>query len=153
MAQAEESQNSPMVPRSIFDGDLLDPDEREYFRFVDAAMKETESRMFSNSRPAHAVYIIFKFLSTAKEHVLICTGHLMRAFDGVLAYGDPLLGRAAARFLKRGGKLDILIRDDIDLPADQPLTNHPLLSSIESSESDGEGHLSVYRAPASAAEQ
>lgn len=145
MTEVVEINEAGSHPRSIFDVDLLDSEERDYFRFVDAAMERTESRIFSNSKPAHAVYIIFKFLSTAKQHVQICTGHLMRTFDGVRAYDDPKLAAAASDFLDRGGLLDIVIRDEPDLEPQQQIEDHPLFASIQPTDLQGLGRLRVYR--------
>lgn len=128
--------------RSIFN----DPTEEErlYFDMIDRAVANNDERVISNGKPAHAVYIMCKFLELAKDRVIINTGKLRRRFNGVLAYEEPGLITRAINFLRRGGHLDILIVDELDIDPEQSITTHPLLKAL--SETDiGSGKVNVHR--------
>ena len=128
-------------PRSIFS----DPTEEEklYFGMIDRAVDSKDERIISNGRPAHAVYIIYKFLECAVRSINIYTGSLRRVFDGVMAYGEPKLAESALGFLQRGGRLNIVIGDEPDIDPDQSIKDHPLLKSLINA-NIGSGELTVY---------
>ena len=118
----------PTGDRSIFVESSSE--EKRYFRMIDDAAKKEQEKIISNSVPAHAVYIIHKFLSIAQQSVDICTGSLRRSFKGVRAYADPELAKAAVGFLNRGGRLRIIIMSEPDLDEGQALDQHALLAAL-----------------------
>ena len=125
-------------PRSIFAADGANDEERQYFKMIDSAFSAKNDRVISNGRPAHAVYLLHKFLDNAKSSVKILSGSLSRTFDGVLAYADPEMANAAIKFLGRqNSRLSILIVDDIDVGPEQGALDHPLLAAIERAEISG----------------
>ena len=125
-------------PRSIFAADGANDDERLYFKMIDAAFTARNDRVISNGKPAHAVYLLHKFLDNAESNVKVLSGRLSRTFDGVLAYADPEMARAAIKFLRRrDSRLSILIADDIDVDPGQAAPDHPLLAAIERAEING----------------
>ena len=132
----------PSDIRSIFTD--ATEEERLYFDMIDRAVASNDRRVISNGRPAHAVYILCKFLEIAKERMIICTGRLRRTFDGVLAYAEPVLIARAINFLRQGGTLDILIVDEPDLESGQTIKDHPLLREL-SEAGIGRGRVTVSR--------
>ena len=119
-------------------------DERLYFEMINAAMEARENKLISNGKPAHAVYLLHKFLASAERSVRIYTGKLSRVFDGVLAYGDPELARSAIQFLqKENSSLSIIIVEDLDVEEGRSIKDHPLLAAI--SEAEIRGSLNVSR--------
>ena len=130
-------------PRSIFPVEDAIEEEMQYFRMIDEALQNPEDRVISNGMPAHAVYLLYKFLERAQEIVRIYTGRLSQSFNGVLAYADPKLAEAAIGFLaKPGTKLSIVIVDDPDIDDGQSIEDHPLLSSIATGDVQGEVKVS-----------
>ena len=128
--------------RSIFS----DPTEEEtlYFEMIDRAVQADDHRIISNGRPAHAVYILCKFLEIARERMFICTGRLSRSFDGVMAYEEPGLVNRAVNFLRRGGHLGIVVLDELDLGPEQTARDHPLLKELSTADI-GSGDVKVSR--------
>lgn len=136
--------SSETPARSIFGAGMSD-EEEEYFFAVDDVMEARQRRFISNGKPAHAVYIVYKFLDMARRRVDICTSHLSRTFDGVLAYAEPRLADAAVGFLRRGGELSIYIQDEPDLRPGEDLSSHPLLAAISDADlGTGAGRVRVY---------
>ncbi len=126
-------------PRSIFPVEDADVDERLYFKMVESALRNKEKKVISNGKPAHAVFLVHQFLDHAEKSVKICTGALSRSFDGVLAYAEPEVAKAAAKFLRRdGSKLSILVVGDLDMDEGQSAADHPLLAAIAQEEIAGE---------------
>lgn len=106
-------------------------DERLYFEMINAAHEAREDKLISNGKPAHAVYLLNKFLASAERSVRIYTGKLSRVFDDVLAYGDPELARSAIQFQqKENSSLSIMIAEDPDVEDGQSIKDHPLLAAI-----------------------
>ena len=87
--------------RSIFPVQAAKEEERLYFEMIDAALEARDDKLISNGKPAHAVYLLNKFLASAERSVRIYTGKLSRAFGGILAYADPELARSAIQFLQK----------------------------------------------------
>ena len=132
----------PVPARSIFS----DPTEEErlYFEMIDRAVDSGDRRVISNGRPAHAVYILCKFLEIAQHRVVICTGRLRRAFNGVMAYEEPGLIDRTINFLRRGGTLDVLVLDKLDIDPGQTIHDHPLLDALSRTDL-GHGRATISR--------
>ena len=125
-------------PRSIFPIDAAKEDERLYFEMIDRALENKQRESISNGKPSHAVYLLHKFLSSAKNSLKICTGRLSQEFDGFLAFADPVLVNSAAQFLMRENtSLSIIIVGDPDIPEGQKVHEHPLLKGLPSSQIKG----------------
>ena len=116
----------PPPARSVFDKVRRNEDERLYFGMIDRAMEARGYRVISNGKPAHAVYLIYKLFKAAQREVKILTGELAQTLDDVLAYGDPEICAAMVDFLRRGGKLSILVEKDMDLRGG----SHPLVTAV-----------------------
>ena len=124
---------------SIFPVENATEEERLYFKLIDDAFEDGKKERFSNSRPEHAVYLLYKLIDGAKESVRIFSGNLARDFRGVLAYGEPKVAEAAVAFLqKEGSKLSIITVEDLDVDQDHGLLDHPMLAQISESEIRGE---------------
>ena len=126
--------------RSIF----VEPTEEEqlYIDMVDRAVDSMDTRVISNGRAGHAVYLLCKFMEIAQRRVSICTGELKRTFNGVKAYAEPKLAKSAVSFLRRGGELGIVILDAPDLDGDETIHDHPFLAALSSADI-GEGKVTV----------
>ena len=127
--------------RSIFSNPT--EEEKLYFKMIDRAVASCDTEIISNGRPAHAVYIICKFLEAAARRVNICTGRLRRTFGDVLAYQEPQLVQRAINFLQRGGELGILILDEPDVDLGRNVGEHPLLKALSDADI-GDGRVNVY---------
>lgn len=120
--------------RSIFLSGNTTEEEQEYFRLIDEIAGKQESRIISNGRPAHAVYLLYKFFHCARHKIGICTGRLLQELpgktDSVLAYADPALARAAIHFLGRENtELSIIVADKDGLDTDGQPESHPFLKA------------------------
>ena len=130
--------------RSIFPVQAAKEEERLYFEMIDAALEARDDKLISNGKPAHAVYLLNKFLASAERSARIYTGKLSRAFGGILAYADPELARSAIQFLqKENSSLSIIVLEDPDLAEGQSINDHPLLVAI--SEAAIKGSVVVSR--------
>lgn len=117
--------------RSIFDEDTRTDEEKAYFDLIDRAAVDKTDLLITNGKPSHAVYLMFKFLETATERVLILTPNLKRALDGVYAYEDPKLANAAVDFLRKpNARLSILVGSDPDLDEGESINQHPFIARI-----------------------
>lgn len=114
--------------KSVFD--KRDDAERIYFEFVDRASEAAQYRVISNGQPGHAAYLIYTFLKNARERVRLFCGSLRQDVGGVKVYADPTICKEAVGFLNRGGKLDILVEDEIHVGEGQTPGDHPLLAAI-----------------------
>ena len=116
---------------NAFDDTTWDRTERAYFGYVDDVMSSGKDERFSNGKPWHAAYLIFKFLQAAQQCVRIFSGTLVRSTrEGVLIYEEPRIIDAACSFLKRSGcALRIALEKDIDAPAHDP-NKHPLVAAV-----------------------
>ena len=139
-------------PRSIFPVEKARAGEQLYFGMIDRAIEKKENVNISNGEPAHAVYLLNKFLSTADRVLNIHAGALSRQVEDengakdVMAYADPQLAESAIAFLqKENSKLSVVLADDIDVEEGQGVLDHPLIAAI--SEAEGlKGTLAVARA-------
>lgn len=138
MSQEDATESVANVPRDIFSHPT--DEEVGYFQMVDQAMKDADPDVpISNGMAGHAVYILKAFFDNAERHVRICTGKLARAFNGVLAYGNPTLIRSVVRFIgKPDTRLSIIIRDEPDVDAGQGIESHPLLAALKREGADGD---------------
>ena len=116
---------------NAFDDRTWDRAERAYFDYVDGVMARGKDERFSNGKPWHAVYLIFKFLQAAQQRVRIFSGTLVRTtHDGVQVYDEPRVIEAACGFLRRPGTaLRIALEKDIDSP-DHDADRHPLVTAV-----------------------
>ncbi|MCY4277365.1 MAG: hypothetical protein OXE81_05955, partial [Gammaproteobacteria bacterium] len=132
--------------RSVF----LNPtdEERGYFGMIDKAAAMPSNEIISNGKPAHAVYLVHKFLESAQHTVKICTGRLARHMGGVLAYADPRIAEAAIRFLgKEDSELTIMVidSDGVDVDVGQDEGQHPLILALDEARSGIVGKWKVLR--------
>lgn len=104
--------------------------EKLYFDMVENACSRDLDKLISNSKAAHAVYLIYTLFKNAKRTVNVLTGRL----DAVIgegkryhAYGDPELCRVADEFVQGGGALRILMADEVS-PDD--LAKHPFIKNV-----------------------
>ena len=117
--------NEPAL-RSVFDEKQRTEEEKLYFGMIDRAIVARHSDLISNGKPGHAVYLIYKMLKAAEREVQVLTGTLARTLNGVLAWGDENICKAAVEFLSRGGRLSILVMDDMDAKDG----GHPLVDAV-----------------------
>ena len=135
--------------RRVFSRETAGEEEQAYFRLIDDALKYKANRKISNCKPAHTVYLLNKFLSSAQRSVRIYTGRLARSIGAVRAYADPEIAGSAIKFLrKENSSLSIIILGEPDVEPGQPIGSHPLLYAI--SNADGiRGTVSVFRSNSS----
>ena len=133
---------------NAFDDDTWDRTERAYFDYVDGVLARGKDERFSNGKPWHAAYLIFKFFHVAEQCVRIFSGTLARSTDeGVLIYEEPRIIEAACVFLKRSGSaLRIALERDIDAPGRDP-NRHPLVAAVHRLKEGGHlrGSLEIRR--------
>ena len=100
-------------------------EERLYFRMVDNAAAESWDKEISNGRPAHAVYLISKLFETAQSSIKVLSGSLARYVerDGrrIWAYGDRRICDTTVDFLRKGGKLEILVEEELSGGMEHPM--------------------------------
>lgn len=116
---------------------ILDPfkpqtwneDEKAYFSEIDAAFADTRMPLLvGNDKPAHAAYLVEKFLTNAEQDVRLFSGCLKREAQGIELYGNSHVHEAMRNLFSRNGKLMIVLEDDID--ADGGLAhNHPMIAN------------------------
>ena len=88
----------------------------------------------ANGKPEHAVYLIHKLLSNAKETVLLFCTNLALTDTSYLAYGSAYVIDVARNFLRNpGAELSIIVRGDVDGGAD----NHPLIQAVRNEKGNG----------------
>ena len=131
--------------RGFFSRKTAGEEEQAYFRLIDDALKYKANRKISNCKPAHTVYLLNKFLTSARRSVRIYTGRLARSIGAVRAYADPEIAASAIEFLrKKDSSLSIIILGEPDVEPGQSIGSHPLLDAI--SNADGiRGTVSVFR--------
>lgn len=116
--------------------------ERSYLEYVDAAMHERRNEVFGNSRPLHAVYLIFKFFAHAKKEVRIFSGKLrQREYDqlsvdrGLDVYANRHVLAAVGAFLaNEGARLKIVVDEGLDDGTGQiadSAEGHPLVKKVK----------------------
>ena len=107
---------------SIFDKGA---EENLYFGMIDRAAEASASRIISNGKAQHAVYLIYKFLETAERDLRIYSGKLAEHLNGVWAFADKTICNAAVEFLRRDGRntLNILVEERVE-------PSHPFLAAL-----------------------
>lgn len=129
-----------------------DADEQAYYRLIDDAATRLSNQMISNGKPSHAVYLIRKFLTTARCTVRIYSGALSRYLDDVPVYADERLLLAVRTFLGRQNtRLLIVTQEQLDT---DEKGSHPLIDIVEQMQDKGElgGVLEVCQATDNALE-
>ena len=133
---------------NAFDSSTWDAAERAYFQYVDGVIAKGKNQRFSNGKPWHAAYLIFKFLGAAQRHVRIFSGTLARSTpEGVPIYEAPSIIKAAGAFLKRPGtSLWIALEQAIDAP-EGDADKHPLIAGVHRLREQGDlrGSMEVRR--------
>ena len=126
--------------QSIFPISSRSDDEQTYFRIIDEAIGATKPRVISNGRPAHAIYLIYKFLACVAQNVRIYTGSLKRHLDDNLAaYADQTVISTAIGFLRNPtASLCVVIADELDTGEDQSVISHPMVKEIQDANVNGE---------------
>ena len=116
---------------NAFDKATWDDTEEAYFAYVDKVIAKGKDERFSNGKPWHAAYLIFKFLQRATRHVRLFSGTLVRTTpNGVHIYSEPAILDAVGGFLERpDSKLHIALEKEIDVPGQSPC-EHPLIESV-----------------------
>ena len=111
-----------------FDEHTLSDTERLYYKRVNHFFAHRVGKQFSNGSATHAVYLISQFLKRAQQEVRIFSGSLTRqTSDGVAIYSDPRLIHAAKEFLRKDGRLRVLLQSGLDGSKDE----HPLVSALD----------------------
>ena len=131
-----------------FDKTTWDDDARKYFGIIDQACAEKKDVMLSNGQPAHAVYIIYKFLENAERHVRLFSGQLLCALEGVPVYRNPYIIEAALAFLRKPETaLSVILEQELDVPSESPPEAHPFIHAVKEAKENGniQGALKVYR--------
>lgn len=133
---------------NAFDDSTWDHAERAYFHYVDDVLARGKDERFSNGKPWHAAYLIFKFLQAARQRVRLFSGTLVRStHDGVCIYEEPQIVEAACGFLKQpSSALQIALEKDIDAPNQDP-NAHPLVAAVHHLKERGDlrGSLEIRR--------
>ena len=132
-----------------FNPTTWDEDAKTYFGIIDKACAEKKDALLSNGQPAHAVYIIRKFLENARQSVRLFTGQLLCALEDVPVYQNMHIIKAARTFLgKSGTTLSVILEKEIDVPLGGQLQDHPLIQAVAAAKEKGEiqGSLKVYQA-------
>ncbi len=130
-----------------FDESTWSDEQRGYFELVDGSLGDSANAIISNGKPEHAVFLIHRFLSNAKESVRLFSGRLSRAYGGVEVYGDAHVADAAAAALKSGVAVRIVLEEEMDAEDGDP-ENHPLVRLARGMEEAGTlaGSLEIHRA-------
>ena len=131
-----------------FDPQTWSEQERRYFGEVDAALVASSDLLISNGKPEHAVYLIEKFFTHAKESIRLFSGRLSRAIGDVEVYGNPKVGEAAEKLLANQGNVQIVLEHDIDVDDGVVWAEHPLIQIRDRLEKEGRltGQLEVRQA-------
>lgn len=120
---------------------LIDPrtwtdDQKIYFDGVDRMAKSRADIRFSNGLPEHAAYLILTFFRNAQSRVRIFCEHLTQTAENaagnkVNIYSDENIVDEAIRFvLQPDAKLDIVLRDRLDVERQASAQSHPLIGGI-----------------------
>ena len=110
-----------------FDPGTWSESEKVYFDRVDSALALQTNLLFSNGLPAHAVYLIEKFLTNAKKKVRLFSGSLRRTVGGVDVYGNPRIAKAVEKMLAGGVSLQVVLHNAIDVDVKGTWIDHPLV--------------------------
>ena len=108
-----------------------------YADYVDRAMKEKRDVLFSNGRPLHAVYLIYKFFMQARHEVRLFSGQLLRRVpprrldEGLPVYENGSVLGAVRRFLsQKDTHLKVVLANDLDVGDGQGAEDHPLVKTV-----------------------
>ncbi len=132
-----------------FDNTTWSSDEKRYFEQIDLALKDSLDLPLSNGKPAHAVYLIDKFLRHATANVRLYSGNLRQTWGNIDVYGHHKILDAVRVLLERGGDLSIVLEDEIDGGS---VEDHPMVRSVSKWRDEGSmrGSLDIRQAdPAS----
>ena len=116
-----------------------------YADYVDRAMLERRNVTFSNGRPLHAVYLIYKFFMQAQCEVRLFSGQLLRQVpkgrlddEGLPVYGNRDVLGAVRRFLRQQGThLKVVLANNLDVGDGQGAEDHPLVKTVIGLQNDG----------------
>ena len=132
-----------------FDEATWNSGEKRYFKQIDLALKESLDLPLSNGKPAHAVYLIDKFLRYATKNIRLYSGNLRQTWDSIDVYGHERILDAARVLLRRGADLLIVLEEEIDGGS---VKEHPLVRGASKWRDEGsmKGRLDIRQAaPAS----
>ena len=102
--------------------------ERSYFEQIDLALRGKSDMLIGNGRPAHALYLIDKFFANATTQVRLFSGCLKQEAQGIKLYASPHIHRTMEALIERGGRLSIMLEEDIDAPNGNA-REHPLIEA------------------------
>ena len=120
-----------------FNPDTWNEREKTYFDKVDQAIEQRTNLLFSNGMPEHAVYLIEKFFTNAREIVRLFTGSLSRTVGPVEVYGNPSVATAVRKMLTRRVQLRVVLQSEIDVRSDETWVDHPLVRIERKMKEDG----------------
>ena len=134
--------------KSIFPLEEMDSYEQAYFKMIDRFIESSNPESFSNGKPAHAIYLLYKFLMSAKESMRVCSSRLERIHEGWKAWSEPAIADAAISFLSKPNTcLSILIVGKEGLDSDPNLEDrHPFLQRLEEDKNKIKGKVVVIEA-------
>ena len=119
-------------------------DEAFYIDYVNRLSEKPRNAPFSNGRPFHAVYLIYKFFKRAQHDVRLFSGKLKRRVEpgksdgGLPIYENEHVLGAVTDFLgKEGAHLKIVLEEGIDIDASQEPKDHPLVKRIADMKAKG----------------
>ena len=111
-----------------FKPETWDENEKAYFSEIDAAFSASGPLLVGNGQPAHAAYLIERFLTNAEQRVRLFSGCLRQEAQGVPLYANSHIHEAMRGFFEKNGKLMIVLEDDIDVDEGCP-GSHPMIAS------------------------
>ena len=112
----------PFIPET------WDENERAYFAEIKAAFSAPAPLLVGNGKPAHAAYLIERFLTNAEQEVRLFSGCLKQEAQDVALYGNSHIHEAMRGFFQKNGKLMIVLEDDIDVDNGHP-GSHPMIAN------------------------
>ena len=129
-----------MTPTTIdpFNPETWGENEKVYFSQIDSAFGSKRPLLIGNGEPAHAAYLIERFLTNAEQEVCLFSGCLKQDAQGVALYSDPHIHEAMCNLFDRGGKLMIVLEDDVDAD-EKDVDNHPMVARAKQWADDNDG--------------
>lgn len=121
-----------------FDPETWGEDEKVYFSQIDSAFGSKGPLLIGNGEPAHAAYLIEKFMTNAEREVCLFSGCLKQDAQGVAVYGDSHIHEAMCNLFDRGGKLKVVLEDDVDADG-KDVDNHPMVACAKQWADDKDG--------------
>ena len=113
-----------------FDGDSRSDQVRAYQSGIDSALEDGANILIGNSKPAHVAYLTRRFLESAEQEVRLFTGCLKQRVQDVDLYANDHLLDSMRSFVKRQGRVLILLERDIDAPDGDP-AKHPMVAAAK----------------------